>query len=83
MATATNRLTCCPSCRLRFPPIAAAYLTACPECGAIPTTVDRPGSLLGFRLLDPVDVPYTLPEAISVSLPAPQHGSARRTDPDS
>ena len=24
---------CCPSCRLRFSPAAAAYLVSCPECG--------------------------------------------------
>jgi hypothetical protein len=62
---------CCPSCSLRFAPAAASYLTACPECGAPPTPVEDPRILVGFRLLDPADLPHTVPEAIAASLPIP------------
>ncbi|MEO6858791.1 MAG: hypothetical protein ABI323_09410 [Solirubrobacteraceae bacterium] len=46
-------------------------MTACPECGGLPTPVDDPRILVGFRLVDPADIPYTLPEAIAASLPVP------------
>jgi hypothetical protein len=68
--TLVNRL-CCQSCRLRFPPIAEAYLTACPECGGQPTAVQGPGSLIGFRLLSPAEIAGELPEAIAASLLIP------------
>ncbi|MGA9858992.1 MAG: hypothetical protein WBQ18_14100 [Solirubrobacteraceae bacterium] len=42
---------CCTACRVRFPAVAALYLTACPECGLPPTPVEDPRGLLGFRLL--------------------------------
>ena len=65
-----NRL-CCSSCRVRFPPIAEAYLTACPECGAEPTVVQGPASLIGFRLLSPDEIVGELPEALAASLLIP------------
>jgi hypothetical protein len=74
---------CCPTCRLRFSPLAEAYLTSCPECGAQPTPVDNPESLVGFRLLDPVDIPHILPEALEVSLPVPPYDGIRWTDLES
>ena len=62
---------CCPSCRLRFTPAAAAYLEACPTCGEPPKRVNRAEWTIGFRLVtqgDPVDA---LPAAASVALPVP------------
>lgn len=71
---------CCQNCRLRFSPLAEAYLTSCPECGAQPTSVDNPESLVGFRLLDPVDIPNILPEALEGSLPVPRYDGMQWTD---
>jgi hypothetical protein len=64
-------LLCCPSCRLRFSPVAATYLLACPECGAPPTVAAGSENLMGYRLLDPLDGPEIQAEAIAVSLPVP------------
>jgi hypothetical protein len=61
---------CCPPCRLRFTPAAAAYLVACPECGEPPQSLSV-GDVLGFRMFTVEDVPQPLPEAIAVSMPAP------------
>jgi hypothetical protein len=59
---------CCPSCRLRFTPAAASYVTNCPHCGEAPREIADPGSALGFRLLGPEDLPFELswarPEAV-------------------
>ncbi|MGI8714503.1 MAG: hypothetical protein ACR2NR_15275 [Solirubrobacteraceae bacterium] len=74
---------CCTGCRLRFSPLAAAFLTTCPECGAPPTSAERSQSLIGFRLLDPGDLPRTLDEAIAVSLPVPLLDGVRGHDLDS
>jgi hypothetical protein len=63
-----NRL-CCPECQLRFARSAAAYLSACPECGLPLVTADDPAPLVGFRLFTSPDLPQALPEAVSVALP--------------
>jgi hypothetical protein len=65
---------CCPPCRLRFTPAAAAYIVACPECGEPPHEITGQ-SALGFRLLGPEDLPIDLPQAVAVSIPAPEPGT--------
>lgn len=62
---------CCPNCRLRFTPAAAAYIAGCPECGEPPRQLSSEGAL-GFRLVGPEDLPIDLPEAIAASIPAPE-----------
>lgn len=62
---------CCPDCRLRFTPAAAAYLVTCPECGGPPQTLAGLEEALGFRLFRLEDVPHPLPEAVAVSIPIP------------
>lgn len=74
---------CCINCRLRFSPLAAAFLTCCPDCGELPTSAAGPGSLIGFRLLDPGHLSHTLPEAIAVALPISSFDGAPGTDLDS
>jgi hypothetical protein len=68
---------CCPDCRLRFSPAAAACLVACPECGETPQTLAGVEGLLGFRLFRLEDVPDSLPEAVAVSIPIPDPGGGR------
>ena len=63
---------CCPGCRLRFTPEAAAYVDVCPECREPPQWETSPQRLLGFRLVGPQDLPVSLPEAMAVSLPPPE-----------
>src|SRR5579859_4300717 len=65
---------CCPYCRLRFTPAAAAYLVACPECGEPHQTVSGHAGLVGFRLFTLEDVPHSLPEAAALSIPIPDPG---------
>jgi hypothetical protein len=62
---------CCPHCRLRFSPAAAAYLAACPECGEPPHAFSLQDAV-GFRAFRLEDIPHTLPEAVAVSLPIPE-----------
>jgi hypothetical protein len=67
---------CCPRCRLRFTPAAGAYLASCPGCGEPP----QPSSLedtFGFRIFRLEDIPQPLPEAVAVSIPAPEPDGAR------
>ncbi len=54
---------CCPRCRLRFTPSAAAYITACPECRDSPEPITSLQRTLGFRLVGPEDLPDELPRA--------------------
>jgi hypothetical protein len=68
---------CCPRCRLRFTPVAAACITACPECGDPPLRVASVERTLGFRLVGPEDVPRELPYAIAASLALPTPDGAR------
>ncbi len=62
---------CCPGCRLRLTPAAAAYIVACPECGAPPRQIAS-RSALGFRLVGPEDLPVELPQAAGFSTPVPE-----------
>jgi hypothetical protein len=71
MTTAPTHL-CCAHCRLRFTPAAAAYILACPECGAPPQPIARLELTFGFRLIGPEDLPPALPHALAHSLPLPQ-----------
>lgn len=60
---------CCPACRLRFTPVAAAYLPACPLCGEPPHPIAGLKRALGFRLFRLEDVPDSPPVAVAVSIP--------------
>jgi hypothetical protein len=68
---------CCPRCRLRFTPAAAAYLVACPECEEPPQLVVGLERTFGFCLVGPEDLPHELPQAVAVSIPAREPGGAR------
>jgi hypothetical protein len=68
---------CCPGCRLRFEPSAAAYLGACPGCGLPPVTADDLACLVGFRLFTEPDVLLTLGEAAAAALPEPRPDGGR------
>ena len=68
---------CCPPCRLRFTRAAAAYITACPECGDSPQPVAILERTLGFRLVGSEDLPYELPNATAVSIALTEPGTAR------
>ena len=68
---------CCPSCRLRFTPAAAAYLVTCPECGGPPERIVSFEQVLGFRLFGPQDIPHSMPQAVAVSIPVQVPGRAR------
>jgi predicted RNA-binding Zn-ribbon protein involved in translation (DUF1610 family) len=70
--------SCCPSCRLRFTPAAAAYLVACPECGEKLQSTGTRQSMLGFRLFDVEETLPALPQARAVSLPISRPPGARR-----
>ena len=73
MITAMTNL-CCPRCRLRFTPAAAAYITACPECGDSPQAMTSLERTFGFRLVGPEDLPHELPHATAVSIAFPESG---------
>jgi hypothetical protein len=60
---------CCPHCRLRFTPPAAARLAVCPECGKPPQTIASLELTFGFRIFRLEDLPHSLPEAVAVSIP--------------
>lgn len=62
---------CCPQCRLRFTTAAAAYITACPECGESPQPIASLERTFGFRLVGPEDLPREPPYATAVSIPLP------------
>jgi len=66
---------CCPRCRLRFTPAAAAYIVACPECGGLPQVFTSLERTFGFRLLGPEDLPHELPYATAVSITLPDPGA--------
>jgi hypothetical protein len=68
---------CCPRCRLRFTPAAAAYIIGCPECGDALVLIASPECTFGFRLVGPQDLPHELPHAAAVSLTFPDSGGAR------
>ena len=68
---------CCPRCRLRFTPAAAADLVTCPECGGPPERIVSFEQLLGFRLFGPQDIPHSMPQAVAVSIPVHVPGRAR------
>jgi hypothetical protein len=68
---------CCPSCRLRFAPVAAAYLVRCPECGEPPQRIASFERVVGFRLVGPQDVPHSVPQAAAVSVAVPEPGGPR------
>jgi hypothetical protein len=70
--------TCCPSCRLRFTPAAAAYLTACPECGNAPQTIAGLERTFGFGLIRLDDLPHELPCAAAAAvITLPERDPAR------
>jgi hypothetical protein len=71
---------CCPACRLRFTPAAAAYIFVCPECGDPPQAITSLELTFGFRLIGPEDLPYDLPYATACSVAVPVRGSQRSTE---
>jgi hypothetical protein len=62
---------CCLNCMLRFTPAVSAYLFVCPECGAPLQPVASLRETVGFRLVVPEDLPYSVPQAGEVSMPDP------------
>lgn len=62
---------CCPGCRLRFSRASAAYLVACPECGAPPESVPSAECVIGFRRVSDDDRRDEMPMALAVALPIP------------
>ncbi len=62
---------CCPSCRLRFAPGAAACLLACPECAQELQPVASLELSLGYQLVRFDQLFDALPDAVAVSLPHP------------
>jgi hypothetical protein len=68
---------CCPRCRLRFTPAAAAYIVACPECGDPPQPIVGREHTLCFLLVGPEDLPHELPYATAVSIAFTEPGRAR------
>ena len=70
-------LVCCPPCRLRFTPAAAAYIIACPECGHSPQPIGSLERTIDFRLVGPEDLPHELPYATAPSITFSEPGGAR------
>jgi hypothetical protein len=68
---------CCPSCRIRFTPAAAAHVVACPQCGRPPQRAGGLKEIVGFRLFTLEEVLDTLPEAVAVSMPVPDPGAGQ------
>jgi hypothetical protein len=66
---------CCPPCRLRFTPAAAAYIAACPDCGDTPQSVGSLERTVGFRLVGPKDHPHDLPYATTTSIRLSEPGA--------
>ena len=73
---------CCPRCRMRFTPAAAAYIAACPECGDSPQPMTSLERTFGFRLVGPEDLPHELPYAAARSIALPEPGSRRGKEMD-
>jgi hypothetical protein len=71
--TVTGAMThvCCPRCRLRFTP-AAAYISACPQCGDAPQAIVSLEGTFGFRLVGPEDLSEVFLDAVAVSLTDPR-----------
>lgn len=65
MITAMTHL-CCPRCRLRFTPAAAAHVATCPECGE-PLQPSSLEDTVGFRVFKLEDVPHSIPSAVGGS----------------
>jgi hypothetical protein len=61
----------CPSCRLRFTPVAAASLSTCPSCDGPLQAVASAERVLGFRLVSADGAADALPTAVAVALPVP------------
>jgi hypothetical protein len=56
---------------LRFARAAAAYLTACPTCGAPPQPITSAQHVLGYRLHTGIDGADSLPMAAAAALAIP------------
>ena len=63
--TAALTHLCCPDCRLRFTPAAAAHLGACPDCGEPMRAASLKGTF-GFRIVRLEDVPHAPSQARGV-----------------
>jgi hypothetical protein len=62
----------CPSCRLRFTPVAAPRLTVCPTCSQPLEAVASAEQVFGFRLVTQDDEVEEWPTAVAVALPIPR-----------
>ena len=60
---------------MRFTAAAAAYISACPECGDSPQAITSLEGTLGFRLVGPEDLPHELSYATAVSITLPEPGA--------
>jgi len=61
---------CCPSCRLRFAPGAAACLLACPECAQELQPVASLELSLGYQLVRFDQLFDALPDAVAGFAPS-------------
>jgi hypothetical protein len=61
----------CPSCRLRFTPVAAASLSTCPSCDGPLQAIVSAEQVLGFRLVTAEEGAAAAPIAVAVALPIP------------
>jgi hypothetical protein len=61
----------CPSCRLRFTPVAAVRLSTCPTCDGPLQAIASSEQVLGFRLAIADDDVEAWPTAVAVALPIP------------
>ena len=68
---------CCPDCRLRFTPAAAAGLPSCPLCGEPLQPLEGLAGAVGLRLFRPEEAPDSLPHAVAVAMPVPDPGLGR------
>jgi hypothetical protein len=62
---------CCPSCRLRFAPGAAACLAACPECAEPLQPIVSLELSVGYRLIRFDELFDPLPAVVAVSMSVP------------
>jgi hypothetical protein len=61
----------CPRCRLRFTPVAAASLSACPSCEEALQADANAEQVLGFRLVTAEGAVDAVPTAVAMALPIP------------
>lgn len=65
---------CCPSCRLRFPRVSAAYLVSCPRCTQALEPIAAQDAL-GYQLFPEADPVHVLLRAIELRVRPPERES--------